>query len=520
MQLAETGNYRIAISTDNVQLGNYGFRVIDHEQAPVIPLDTTISGDLGPGTQSKLYRFTGNQGQKLFIDALNKSGTFGWTLYNSSNRAVASSSNFSDLEVTLPVSGDYTLALQGRSGFTGSASYSFRVITPDLITQPMALDTNISGSISEKGEQDIYTFTGTAGQQLYFDSLNTTTRSLRVNVYDPNGNLITEFDPRGDRGPHQDLTLTIDGQYRVVVDGTNEARGGYQFRFLDRGTAAAVNLDEDITGTLDNNYGTTLYQFSLDERQYIYFDALQGRGTWTLYRPNGQLVRTQSQRNDTEFTLDAGDYLLAMQGFGSSNASYGLRMITPEFVTESLTIDEVITSATVEKGEQDTYTFTGTAGQQVYFDALTTDSGLNNNALIYDPNGQQLTNVSTRGDSRPVVLTQDGQYRLVIDTSRDQTGGYTFRLLDRAMATDINLDEDITGTFEHNARSTHLHRFTLDETQYLYFEGLQGSGTWALYGANGREIESSSLGVDTEFSLGAGEYLLAIQGGGPIRIMD
>ncbi|WP_235111743.1 putative Ig domain-containing protein [Acaryochloris sp. 'Moss Beach'] len=512
LQLAETGNYRIAISTDNVQLGNYGFRVIDHEQAPVIPLDTTINGDLGPGTQSKLYRFTGNQGQKLFIDALNKSGTFGWTLYNSSNGAVASSSNFSDLEVTLPISGDYTLALQGRSGFTGSASYSFRVITPDLITQPMALDTNISGSISEKGEQDIYTFNGVAGQQLYFDTMNTTTRDLKVNVYDPNGFKITEFDPRFDLGPHQDLTLTTDGQYRVVVDGTNEARGGYLFRFLDRGAATTVNLDADITGNLDNNYGTTLYQFSLDERQYIYFDALQGRGTWTLYSANNQPIRTQSQRNDTEFSLGAGDYLLAMQGFGSSNASYGLRMITPEFVTETLAIDEVITSATVEKGEQDTYTFTGTAGQQVYFDALTTDSGLNNNALIYDPNGQRLATTSTRADGSPVRLTQDGQYRLVIDGSTDRTGGYNFRLLDRALATEVNLDEDITGTVDFNSRGTHLYRFTLDEPEYLYFDGLQGNGSWTLYDARGISVESGSLSSDEELSLGKGEYLIAFQG--------
>ncbi|MGR3278198.1 putative Ig domain-containing protein [Acaryochloris marina NIES-2412] len=512
LQLAETGNYRIAISTDNVQLGNYGFRVIDHEQAPVIPLDTTISGDLGPGTQSKLYRFTGNQGQKLFIDALNKSGTFGWTLYNSSNRAVASSSNFSDLEVTLPGSGDYTLALQGRSGFTGAASYSFRVITPDLITQSMALDTNISGSISEKGEQDIYTFTGTAGQQLYFDSLFNSNFDIRVNVYDPNGLRLVEIYPYTDYGPDRGLTLSTEGQYRVVVDGIRETRGSYQFRFLDRGTATTVNLDEDITGNWDNTRGATLYQFSLDDRQYIYFDSLQRNGSWTLYRPNGQPIRTQSLRNDTEFALGAGDYLLAIQGSGSSNTSYGLRMITPEFVTETLAIDEVISSATVEKGEQDTYTFWGTAGQQVYFDALTTDTRLTNNALIYDPNGQQLTNVSTRNDSRPVVLTQDGQYRLVIDTSRDQTGGYQFRLLDRALATEVNLDEDITGTLDFSARGTHLYRFTLDESQYLYFDGLEGNGRWTLYDARGLSVESSFLASDKELSLSAGEYLIAFQG--------
>ena len=488
LQLAETGNYRIAISTDNVQLGSYGFRVIDHELTPIVPLDTVITGDLGPGTQSKLYRFAGNQGQRIFIDNLEKSGSIAWTLYNASNQAVASNVNLFDLEVILPVSGDYTLVVQGRSGFTDSASYAFNIITPDLVTQPLPLDTVIDGAIAEKGERDTYTFTGTAGQQLYFDAFNNTANNLRVNVHDANGFRITDFNPRANRGPDQGLTLETDGLYRVVVDGLQEFTGDYKFRFLDRAAAAAVDLDTDVTGTLDDPYGSTLHQFNLDERTYLYVDALQGRGNWILYQSNGQWLRSQSLRFDTEFALDAGDYLLAIEGTGSSDLNYGFRLITPEFETNPLNLGEVITGATVEKGEQDTYTFTGTAGQQLYFDALTSDSSLNNRIRVLDPSGTSLADFASRSDAGPdrLTLPQDGQYRLVVDTRDDHTGGYQFRLLDRAIATDINLDDDITGTFDHNAFGTQLYRLTLDEQQFLYFEGLQGNGRWDLYRANGR----------------------------------
>ena len=45
----------------------------------------------------------------------------------------------------------------------------------------------------------------------------------------------------------------------------------------------------------------------------------------------------------------------------------------------------------------------------------------------------------------------NGTYKVLIDGERDATGSYGFRLLDKADATVINLDTDITGTFDESA---------------------------------------------------------------------
>ncbi|MFM6051021.1 MAG: hypothetical protein ACKPA7_05150, partial [Sphaerospermopsis kisseleviana] len=106
---------------------------------------------------------------------------------------------------------------------------------------------------------------------------------------------------------------------------------------------------------------------------------------------------------------------------------------------------------------------------------------------------------------------------LVIDGGRDQdgygvTGNYKFRLLDKADATVINLDTDITGTFDESAAGSVGYRFSLTERTYLYFDGQSATNAWILYNTNGQYINSSNLNSDTEFWLEQGDYYLVMQG--------
>ncbi|WP_162502012.1 hypothetical protein, partial [Sphaerospermopsis reniformis] len=58
--------------------------------------------------------------------------------------------------------GDYYLIMQGYSD-VNSSTYSLRLITPDVSAiTPLTIGNIVSGNISEKGEQDTYTFTATA----------------------------------------------------------------------------------------------------------------------------------------------------------------------------------------------------------------------------------------------------------------------------------------------------------------------------------------------------------------------
>ncbi|MGL5872983.1 MAG: Ig-like domain-containing protein, partial [Xenococcaceae cyanobacterium] len=238
--LTEDGNYRIVVDGSDSFVGNYGFSVIDTGLAPVAQFDTDLVGKLAPGSEDDLFRFTGSKGQKIYLDRLSKDGSMDWVLYNTNNQVVTNNS-FDDLEIDLPASGEYLLALRGAAGFNNTVNYSFRIVAPDLLTTPMTLGSTVSGEITKKGEQDSYTFTGEAGQQLFYDAIGG--NYFTVRVYDPNGVQIISHDSRGDRAPDNGLTLTMNGTYKVVVDGNGEDTGSYQFRFLNRSDAPLAELD-------------------------------------------------------------------------------------------------------------------------------------------------------------------------------------------------------------------------------------------------------------------------------------
>ena len=517
------GEYQLIIDGENGRTGDYAFRLLDQTLATEIALDTDIAGTFDAGTfdddalGATLYTFNLDQSQYLFFDGLQGNGL--WTLYRANGQQVQNGAFSSDWEFSLGA-GDYLLAARGRGL---DADYTFNLVTPDLVATPMVLGETINGTIDEKGEQDSYTFTGTAGQQLLFDALGGS--RFQLSVTDPNGKVLVNSnstDSRVDRGPDQGLVLSTDGTYRLTIDGYREARGDYRFRVLDRSAATTVDLDTDILGTFDTQ-GTTLYQFNLDQRQYVYFDALQGTGNWTLYAANGQKVNSSSLTFDQEFWLEGGDYLLAMQGT-SSAGDYGLRVITPELTTTSLALGTPIFDNISEKGEQDTYTFEGQAGQKLFFDAL---GGSPFRVQVLDDTGRELYNASTsdsrnnRGPDQGLTLSKDGNYELIIDGAGGNTGNYGFRLLDDRSAPVLPFDTDITGVLGHNGLESAAYQFQATQGQRFYLDtGFgQGDSNWVLYGPGGQELSSGSLvdGTTDEYEFaapGTGDYLLVVEGQG------
>ena len=71
--------------------------------------------------------------------------------------------------IILDEPGEYQLLVLGNGANTGD--YSFRYVTPTITTTPLLFDTDVNATITEPGEVDRYTFTGTVGQRLFFNSL-------------------------------------------------------------------------------------------------------------------------------------------------------------------------------------------------------------------------------------------------------------------------------------------------------------------------------------------------------------
>ncbi len=86
-------------------------------------------------------------------------------------------------------------------------------------------------------------------------------------------------------------------------------------------------------------------------------------------------------------------------------------------------------------GQQDDFTFTGTAGQRLYYDALDADNDSINVQLINPIGGIVFINGNSDSDVGPFTLVQSGTYYLaIISQLPEDTADYNFRLMDVAQA--------------------------------------------------------------------------------------
>ena len=185
-----------------------------------------------------------------------------WQLFGPNNQAISSPSNGNDLSATLPIDGTYTLAVYNYPYYSPS-TYSFEAFVNANPTSAVpTLGTEVTGTIVNPGDQANYTFTGSAGQQVYFDNLGFATY-LTANLTGPSGNSVfsTYYDYDGigdaDQGPY---TLTQSGTYTLTVQdnyysslgnyGQQAATGSYDFRLSDTATAPAIATDTVVSGTL------------------------------------------------------------------------------------------------------------------------------------------------------------------------------------------------------------------------------------------------------------------------------
>ncbi|MGK7917648.1 MAG: hypothetical protein AB4038_19250, partial [Prochloraceae cyanobacterium] len=209
----------------------------------------------------------------------------------------------------------------------------------------------------------------------------------------------------------------------------------------------------------------------------------------------------------------------------ASNNNYALKIVTPVFITEPLTLGQTIRGRKIsELGEKDTYTFEGTVGQKLWFDNLQDSSSGIITGSLYTPSGRYVWSQQLISDHEPTILTEAGTYRFVVDGSGDATGSYRFRFLDFADAQSINLDNPldnpIQGNFGVSGNKTNFYRFNGTKGQKLYFDvtadPAPGNNIYSLYDSSGQKLFSKFIGADYEGE-GAilpsdGEYTLIVEG--------
>jgi RHS repeat-associated protein len=542
----ETGTYRLEVDGQWESTGNYSFNLLDVGQATPINLDADVTGQLSPGFETHLYSFTGDANQRLYLDSDSTLGWANWTLYGPGNQRITvdSETTFggantsagtnpqsigSDFEVVLPSNGGYLLAVQGRN--TTPVDYRFRVITPQTQSGGTLIpdaggNFSVSGSISERGERDVYTFTGSANQRLILDSLAQTPGTY-VRAVSPSGIEVFNIQASGDSGRLTPYILPEAGNYRLIVDGNVESTENYNFRLLSLTTAPTLNLNAPTSGTLSPGSETDIYQFTGTEGDRLYLDTLlsSSPGGWLLYGPGNQLVSSNYLWSDIETVLPgSGTYYIVLRGDGTPAAGgNGIAApinysIQPFFSTANptpLTLGSVNNASISKPGEQDVYTFTGSVGQRMYFDPRSGNGNIT--AKIISPSGLEIFSGNTGADGLSNTLTESGTYRLTIDGNNDVLGSYSFRLADATAAPILPLGTATPGSLLPNEAVMYQISGTAGARIRFDSSSPTASGaSWALYAPGFpnflSRVDGSSLNNDFEVLLPVtGTYTLALQ---------
>ncbi|MCL1475965.1 Ig domain-containing protein [Argonema antarcticum] len=333
--------------------------------------------------------------------------------------------------MTLPTDGNYTLLVTSpyatapfQYGFQFTANpavsdISIPSISSETTIQPLQLNTAITGLIGASNEKDIFTFNATAGTTLYYDSLEVDYDGINVSLLSPNGNLIINNSSSDyDIGP---ITLQETGTYSLIGRSYSQT-GDYKFQLKEAGEQQPLSFSTPITNTLNSGFETAFYHLDGTPGQRLYFDSLtNANGSWYLYKPDNQYLSSNSLSGDFEVTLPfEGPYTLLVNGDNTSSnpVPYSFQVLSLPTAPSSdsppgiaLTLNEPVTGSLALANEQDVFTFSGTIGQQIYYDGLAADSSYIYANLV-SPSGRTIFSTSANSNAGLHTLQEAGTYRL------------------------------------------------------------------------------------------------------------
>lgn len=310
-----------------------------------------------------------------------------------------------------------------------------------LRADSLALNTVVTGEISLFGQRPSYTFSGTTGQRLYYDALDSDGDAITVQLISPAGTVVginqnSDFDA----GP---MTLAETGTYSLVFDGSGAQLGDFVFRLLDVATQSELLVNTTVSQTLVRGNSTDLYRLAGAAGQRLYLDSLaaNGGGSWALIGPDNVTLTLANLSGDMEATLGpAGTYLVAVLGNSPNPVPYSIRVETPKSVTNNLSLDATVVGAIATPGDQQVYQFAVAAGQRIHFDSLH-DGVEPVNVRLYSPSGAPLfLNQTLNADGGPYTLPTAGMYSLVVDGAGATTAQYQFRVQNVSAAPALALD--------------------------------------------------------------------------------
>lgn len=516
--LQADGRHRLIVAAepDTLSSGTYSFelRALPPEPPPPQAFDITfgqtIAPDVpGPGAgrietfESKdVYRFTASAPQRILFEVLELDGTcdfhnssLDWELTGPNGDSLLSTSFQTCFEEPLQLreAGTYTLTVKTH---LTPGTYSFRLAP---LRDPERFDIQIgatvgpdgsgAGSIESRYDQDVYSFSSTAGKRVVLDVLDVggscagDPGPLVLELRLPDGHLQGEF-PLSSCSSDAVIELPFEGVYSATVEAKADGRpspdtGTYRFSLTAVAAPQTFRVPRDGrvgpgvpsagAGAIETPGAVDIYRFTATHRR-AFLDVLDLEGgctsprvriEWTLHRGAEFFTfdNMWSCGADQQIELPSlGSYTLTVSGptAGSMTAAYALRLtpIPPPDVASIAVGEPVVpgsagsgTGSIETPGAEDVYTFSALAGERIFVDVQDVAGACGDpealewqltgppdaDGIPFFAGGPFNCDSKTHG---AITLDQAGSYTLTVRGGFNDpaTGDYRFKLLPAPLA--------------------------------------------------------------------------------------
>jgi len=231
--LPATGTYTIAVEPVSNYTGSMTLALSSPVTGTIAIDGASVPVSLNKAGQTARYTFNGNAGQWVNLGLTGVSITStAVTLLTSDGTILASTAvgtaggRLAD-QNPLPTTGTYTILVDPVSSYTGNIA--------------LTLSTEVSGSlklnaapmpitVSRPGQNGRYTFSGTANQQATIKVTNNKLGSVTLNLYSPNGILLTGMTSSASSFNLNPVTLATTDTYTITINPAMTDRGSIQLQ--------------------------------------------------------------------------------------------------------------------------------------------------------------------------------------------------------------------------------------------------------------------------------------------------
>jgi len=338
-------------------------------------------------------------------------------------------------------------------------------------------------SVNTAGKIGLRLFDGTEGQRIYLDITSVSAQSnAYVNIYNPDGTLLASVTASFSTPTYIDaIRLPATGTYSIMLAPWASGTASATFTLLDVApefTSSIIPGGPSVTATTTTAGQNARLTFSGTAGQIISLrmtGVTIGSTTWVyIYNPNGTTFLSFTINVSSGGWLDAttlpstGAYTILVDPNTTNTGSATLALHNVVHLTGSITAGGAAVPLAINTpGQNASYTFSGTAGQQISLN-ITNVTVAGSTVYIKKPDGTTLTSTSfgTGGSFIDnTTLPATGTYTILADPSIYNTGNLTLSLYDTA---------DLTGTISSGGAPVTVNITSPGQNARLTFSAVAG----------------------------------------------